>query len=653
MSADTLLQALTWALYLVLAVVTIREAWRRPRRFQVDTALFFSAAALIILESALGHLVKPPPSLLGLVTEVLLMALPYLLLRLIDDFAVLPRWVMAMAALGLVLSVAVIVIVPAPLPGWVTLLLVLYFVGLGFYATAVAIREARRTTGVTQRRLQAIAGGSFMLGFTILAAGFSLFLPGLAAVWAAISTLGGLLSGLSYFLGFAPPATLRRAWQEPELRSFLGEAAQLPQLLEPTAIIRALERGAATALGVTTAAIGIWDESRQRLRFQSLGDGIVEVPSGAMLAGRAFGEQRALFSANAIRDDSAFASTYQSAKAIAVLAAPITAGPQRLGVLVAYAGQPPLFAEDDLSLVVLLARQAAVILDYVRLYEASNQRAQEMEVLYEGARQAAQEREQLVREQTARAEAEAAVRARDEFLLVAAHELRTPITSLRGYVQLLLRRVNRSGEVQPERLEDALRTIEQQTAKMTKLLTQLLDVSRLSTGKLLLDRQVTDVTTIVMSVAASARARTTQHTVALQAPDQAIASVDPIRLEQVVINLIDNAIRYSPDGGTIQVELVPVAERRLQLTVRDHGIGIPPEDREHIFDRIYQAHAGDNYGGMGLGLYITREIVELHGGRIEADYPSDGGVRFTVMLPEDDPAVATTAGASDTLASLL
>lgn len=646
MSADSLLQALTWALYLLLAAVTIKAAVLRPRRFPVDTALFFSAAALIILDSALTSVIGSPPAYLGLVVFVLLMVLPFLLLRLIDDFAALPRWVMAAALIGLALSVAVIVAVPAPLPGWAILLLVLYFAILGFLATGVAIHEARRAAGVTQRRLQAIAGGSFMLGATIVAAGLAQFMPALAGVWSVLSVMGGLLSGLAYFLGFAPPATLRRAWQEPELRAFLADAARLPQLDDTAAILRALEQGAAMALGVPTATIGIWDEGRQRLRFPNLSDDGLEVPSGVTIAGRAYAQQVAIFSANAARDDPANAAAYRAAKATSVLAAPITAGSQRLGVLVAYAAQPPLFAEDDLTLVHLLARQAAVILDYVRLYDMSRQRAQEMERLYEGATQAAREREQLVKEQTARAEAEAAVRARDEFLFVAAHELRTPMTSLRSFVQILLRQAERRGEVQPARLEEALRTIERQTAKMTNLVAQLLDVSRLSTGKLLLDRHTTDVTDLVAAAVLAAQARTTMHTLLLDAPPQLLASVDPIRFEQVAVNLIDNAIRYSPEGGAIDVALAR-DDDRLQLTVRDRGIGIPPEKRDHIFDRFYQAHPGDYYGGLGLGLYIAREIVELHGGAISAEYPADGGVRFTITVPikeKEAEGMVTTDG---------
>ena len=112
------------------------------------------------------------------------------------------------------------------------------------------------------------------------------------------------------------------------------------------------------------------------------------------------------------------------------------------------------------------------------------------------------------------------------------------------------------------------------------------------------------------------------------------AWVDPLRLEQVLSNLVGNAIKYSPDGGPIALTLaVDPGGATVRLAVRDWGLGIPEERRAHIFDRFYQAHADHHRSGLGLGLYISREIVALHGGRLEAEFPADGGARFIVTLP--------------------
>ncbi len=114
------------------------------------------------------------------------------------------------------------------------------------------------------------------------------------------------------------------------------------------------------------------------------------------------------------------------------------------------------------------------------------------------------------------------------------------------------------------------------------------------------------------------------------------ATVDPLRLEQVVANLLDNAIKYSPDGGQIDVELREDQGGSATIAVRDRGLGIPIEDREHIFDRFYQGHDRTSLtgiAGMGLGLYISRQIIELHGGTIRAEFPPGGGTRFVVRVP--------------------
>jgi len=135
----------------------------------------------------------------------------------------------------------------------------------------------------------------------------------------------------------------------------------------------------------------------------------------------------------------------------------------------------------------------------------------------------------------------------------------------------------------------------------------------------------------------TARQQFNGHTLIARLPEQLAMRVDPLRIEQVVRNLIDNAIKYSPEGGQIDVVLEEDPDRgSVVFSVRDRGVGVPPEHRAHIFDRFYQAHAGGaltSMAGMGLGLYISRQIVELHGGTIEAEFPDEGGARFVVLLP--------------------
>ena len=138
---------------------------------------------------------------------------------------------------------------------------------------------------------------------------------------------------------------------------------------------------------------------------------------------------------------------------------------------------------------------------------------------------------------------------------------------------------------------------------------------------------------LVEGVVDTMQASTTQHRLIVRTPATLQALVDPLRLEQVLTNLVDNAIKFSPRDGQIDVDLSVNSIGMVRLTVTDRGPGIPPEGRQRIFDRFYQARSGDLASGMGLGLYICRQIVELHGGSINAEFPAEGGTRFVVILP--------------------
>lgn len=237
------------------------------------------------------------------------------------------------------------------------------------------------------------------------------------------------------------------------------------------------------------------------------------------------------------------------------------------------------------------------------------------------------------REREARLAAEAAAQVRDDFLSVAAHELKTPVTGLRAMAQILARKVQKGDVRGPAWLSDGLRTIDQQADRLTRLIGQLLDVSRLDRDAQPPQRTATDLTDLAERLVTALRARTNKHTLVLAADPNLIAEIDPVGIEQVMSNLLDNAIKYSPDGGQIDVEVGRADAEHVRLAVRDRGIGIPPEKRAEIFGRFYQAHAEDHRSGLGLGLYISRQIVALHEGEIAAEFPPDGGTRFMVTLP--------------------
>jgi signal transduction histidine kinase len=250
-------------------------------------------------------------------------------------------------------------------------------------------------------------------------------------------------------------------------------------------------------------------------------------------------------------------------------------------------------------------------------------------------RQRAEEllRSALAAEHHARLEAETALRVRDEFLTIAAHELRNPLACLSLHAQVAMRRLGHDEHLDPARTEHSLQSISAQANRLSRLLDRLLDVSRLEADHLTLQRRPTDLTALMEQVVTSTRAWSDRHPIVLEMPASLEAWVDPLRLEQVLANLLDNALKHSPCGAPIVVTLSLPTPGTVELAVSDRGIGIPTDARDRIFERFFQARSDDATQGLGLGLYVSRQIVELHGGQIRADFPTDGGTRVVVNLP--------------------
>jgi PAS domain S-box-containing protein len=239
-------------------------------------------------------------------------------------------------------------------------------------------------------------------------------------------------------------------------------------------------------------------------------------------------------------------------------------------------------------------------------------------------------------EHTARVDAERAIRLRDEFLMMAAHELRTPITSLGGYAGLLLRRLD-AGDLEPVGLRRALEIVDKQSRKLTRLVSLLLDMSAIQAGALKLAFRDGDLAPLVEESVVTARAAAPNHTFTVHRPETLVLSMDAQRLQQVLNNLLENAIRFSPRGGRIDVSLSCPDASSACLEVRDHGLGVSPEHDGHLFDGFYRAHADSHTSGLGLGLHVSRYLVQRHGGTIEVSNAVGGGTCFVVRLP-------TTAG---------
>ncbi|MBK9709862.1 MAG: response regulator [Kouleothrix sp.] len=296
-----------------------------------------------------------------------------------------------------------------------------------------------------------------------------------------------------------------------------------------------------------------------------------------------------------------------------------------------------IYALDMLGNVMVLDRpvRVATLVSVVRTALRARARQYQLrEHLIERA-QAAEERIQLYRtEQQARAAAEAAVQLRDAFLSIAAHELKTPLTSLLGNIQLIERRIAQHGELS-ERDRQAIHVASQQGHRLKQMIDALLDVSRLEHGQLSITREPVDLGRLVEQVIREVQLGVTQHTIECSTPAEPVLTLgDDLRLEQVLQNLLQNAIKYSPNGGAIVVTVERQASHAV-VHVRDHGVGIPAAAIPHLFERFYRVPdvAEQHIQGAGIGLYVVKEIVALHGGTVGATSQKDGGSTFTIQLP--------------------
>jgi signal transduction histidine kinase len=282
---------------------------------------------------------------------------------------------------------------------------------------------------------------------------------------------------------------------------------------------------------------------------------------------------------------------------------PLLARDRTLGALTLARGASRRpYGADDLALAEDLARRCALAVDNARLYEQAQQ----------------------------------AVQARDEFLSIASHELRTPLAGIKGFAQVL-QTAQQRGQLVPEQLTRGLQRIDDASNRLNELIQDLLDVSRIQAGPLLLRPHALDLAALVRDVTTRfGEQQDPQRRLVLDlAAEPCRLVADAHRVEQILTNLLENAVKYSPDGGEIRVALHPSGEG-VALQIVDTGIGLPHDAAEAIFEPFGRAPnaARRHIPGMGLGLYICREIAERHGGRIWAESAGeDQGTTFCLWLP--------------------
>jgi signal transduction histidine kinase/DNA-binding response OmpR family regulator len=300
------------------------------------------------------------------------------------------------------------------------------------------------------------------------------------------------------------------------------------------------------------------------------------------------------------------------------------------------------FSEADERLAATLATQVAVAYENAMLYSDAQRHASELQLEIAERKQAEEGRAQLlIREQAARAEAEQANRTKDEFLATLSHELRTPLSAILGWSHLV-----RSGKLDESQMSRAFETIERNARSQSQLIDDLLDVSRIITGKLQIEPRPVDLCGVIEAASDAVRpaleAKAIKFETVLASADCFVPG-DPNRLQQIFWNLFSNAAKFTPEEGHVRVE-IKRDDSAIRVSVSDTGVGITPEFLPYIFDRFRQADGSTTriHGGLGLGLSIVKHLVQLHQGTVVVESQGKNqGSTFTVALPRASVALTS------------
>jgi signal transduction histidine kinase len=414
--------------------------------------------------------------------------------------------------------------------------------------------------------------------------------------------------------------------QTERLGSLIGVSRLIGSSLELQHVLTTIVRTCTELLGMDAASLSTLDEREGILEAQ-VDYGLTEVESrtparlevGAGFAGRVLAERRVLVSADFAEDPRVADRAWARREGLVAAAGiPLLVGDKALGVLAIFNRSPRSFSEADMTLLSSFASQAAIALENARLFAALKEHSDQLE--------------ERVRERTA--ELEKANRAKSQFLANMSHELRTPLNAIIGFSALLAEGVPGPLTAKQRRHVGHIQTSGQH---LLAVINDILDLSKVEAGKMTLTLQPVDLGQVVQESLTLVRGEAAAKGLRLEAAvpaDLPPVLADRIRLKQILSNLLSNAVKFTPEAGAVTVG-ARAAEEGLAIWVQDTGVGIAPEDQERIFREFEQADnsLGRQHQGAGLGLALTRKLVELHGGRVWVESAPGQGSAFTFTLP--------------------
>jgi signal transduction histidine kinase/CheY-like chemotaxis protein len=622
-NADILLTLVIEVLFAVVFLRAALEYVRHRDPINRDVILVFSAMAALFVVQIVRLIANIPQgsqgtgaigavlTALGLIAVVLLVLQPLLTLRLVGQLRHVPRWQFLWPLVVYAISVPVAVVGGdvGRVLGVVGLLLA--FCVSETLAGGYLVLEASDHVGAARYRLLIAAVSTFLFAAALFAAGAGSIGPTTSATGSAAGRVLALVAGAGYVLAFVPPRWLRRIWQAGAGYRFTEGLLATSAGESPRELWQRFAAIARSSSGTDAVAIFLASISRAP-EFHGVGlDPPPTLPGrddierliGARLPGTqvAAQETEPFVAELAARTGARFASTI-----------PIELRDGGIGCAILLARWRTLFTSDDSELIASTAAQTALLGERQVLLADQRRLSEQLSVTIEAL--------------------ENASRAKSDFLASMSHELRTPLNAIIGFSELMRNEPGEGGSltVPAEWVEH----IHSSGQHLLGLINDVLDITKVEAGRLDLAFEQVDVSQAIAESVGGLRPLAERKDITLESEtDRAIIEVDRGRLRQMLYNLLSNAIKFTPEGGRIRLT-TSGAEDFVRIAVSDTGVGISPDDQKHVFEEFRQVgDLASRQEGTGLGLALTRRLVEAHGGKIELESVAGKGTTFTITLP--------------------
>jgi signal transduction histidine kinase len=604
-AVDLISLIVRWA-FVLIAAVTLLDFVRHRSSARLDIALMFSALAGVIVISGISRTVGAESIWLAFAVFFLLLAQPYLLLRLVGHSQPLTRRTHGVALGGLAISGllllgSVLEVIPTPS----VYLALLYFVIAEAYATWQFAGIARRSSGPIRLRTLFAALGSGWLAAAILSLLLPAALPAAAELSGPLLQVFALLSVISYYAGFAPPRPLRRAWQLAELHRFLRHLSGRPIAERLHGALESLCPAATRTVGGLASAVYLWEgtQAAERLVLKAT-DRPGRVPDALKADGAvalAAAERRPVQADTLAAMGSGLAVGAAGLGATSALVVPIARPHHRWGLLLSWRSLPSLFPGDDAEMLTLYGDQAAEVLESAQLFH--------------------QQQALVTKLEQANKDLEA-------FSYSVSHDLRAPLRAMNGFSQVLMD--DHLAELSSQ-AQHYVRRIQSNSQKMGNLIDDLLTFSKF--GRQPLNLQTVDPTAIARQAWDELRYDVDGRVVEFDLADLPPALADASLLKQVYINLLSNALKFTrhQPAACITVGFRP-DNAGVAYFVRDNGVGFDMAYANKLFGVFQRLHRAEDFDGTGVGLAIVQRVIERHGGRVSAESTPGQGATFSFTL---------------------